>query len=113
MTNQARNSNDKTTRRPTRRCCRFVIRISSLEFDSSFEFRHSDFRCKRPRHQPGRLPRGEGVGAVLLEVLLALALFCGAAGVIMGSLTSSVRAVDRLRLEAQAADLAVTTLSEI
>ena len=31
----------------------------------------------------------------------------------MGSLTSSVRAVDRLRLEAQAADLAVTTLSEI
>ncbi|MHC1763552.1 MAG: hypothetical protein AB9869_04485 [Verrucomicrobiia bacterium] len=52
-------------------------------------------------------------GAVLLEVVLALALFVVAATILTSGMSSSLDAVDRLRLNAHAADLAVTTLSEL
>jgi len=51
--------------------------------------------------------------AALLEVLLALALFFGVAIAVMGGLGTSIKAARDLRLEAEAADLAVTLLSEI
>lgn len=56
---------------------------------------------------------GRESGAVLLEVVLALALFVVAASILTSGLSSSLDAVDRLRLSAHAADLAVTTLSEL
>ena len=48
-----------------------------------------------------------------MEVVLALALFFGVAVVILGGLNTCMRAVRQVRLEATAADLAVTLLSEI
>lgn len=51
--------------------------------------------------------------AALLEVLLALALFFGVAIGVMGGLGTSIKAVRDIRLEAEAADMAVTLLSEI
>ncbi len=50
-------------------------------------------------------------GALLLEVVLSLGIFVGAAAVCMGGLAASRSTVDRLRDEAVAADLAVTILS--
>jgi hypothetical protein len=50
---------------------------------------------------------------VLLETILALTLFVAAAAVIAGAISSSMSGVERLRLEAHAADLAVTVLSEL
>lgn len=50
---------------------------------------------------------------VLLEVVIALALFFGAAVVVLVGLNSSVVAARKLRLAARAADLAVTLLSEL
>jgi hypothetical protein len=50
---------------------------------------------------------------VLLEVVIALALFFGAAVVVLVGLHSSVVAARKLRLEARGADLAVTLLSEL
>lgn len=61
----------------------------------------------------GLAARRRGKGVMLLEVVLALALFFVTAGVIFGGLDASIGALRRLRLEAQAADLAVTLLSEI
>lgn len=52
-------------------------------------------------------------GAVLLEVVLALLLFVGAAAVISSGLTVSVAAVERLRLNTHAVNLAVSLLSEL
>lgn len=52
-------------------------------------------------------------GAILVEVVLALALFVAAAAVISGALSASMDSVERLRLNAHAADLAVTVLSEL
>lgn len=52
-------------------------------------------------------------GAILLEVVLALAIFAAAAGVIMGAVSSSYRALNRMKLENQAADLAATVMSEV
>ena len=57
------------------------------------------------------LPRRAGVA--LLEVVLALSLFFGVAMVILAGLSACVRSARDIRLEAQAADLAVTLLSEI
>jgi hypothetical protein len=57
-----------------------------------------------------RLPRA---GTVLFEVVLALALFVGAAVVIGTALNSSVQALERQRWNTHAADLAVTILSEM
>lgn len=52
-------------------------------------------------------------GAVLLEVVLALVLFVGAATVITAGLRASVDATDRLRHNTHAANLAVSILSEL
>ena len=62
-----------------------------------------------------RAARGGGVpsGIVLLEVVFALTLFFSAALVVMAGLNSALRTAQRVQLEAQAADLAVTLLSEI
>jgi hypothetical protein len=49
----------------------------------------------------------------LLEVVLALALFFGVAVAILGALNTSLRLVRKVRLDAAAADLAVSLLSEI
>ena len=52
-------------------------------------------------------------GAVLLEVVLALVLFVAAAAILSGGLSSSLDGIERLRLQAHAADLAVSVLSEL
>ena len=49
---------------------------------------------------------------MLLEVVLALVLFVGAATVLTSGLSSSLDSVERLRLNAHAADYAVSVLSE-
>ena len=51
--------------------------------------------------------------AILLEVVLALALFAAAAVIIGTGLGSSIDAVDRQRLDTHAADLAVSVLAEL
>jgi len=50
---------------------------------------------------------------ILLEVVLALALFFGGAMVILAGLNSSLSGIQRVQMKAQAADLAVTLLSEV
>jgi hypothetical protein len=52
-------------------------------------------------------------GAVLLEVVLALVLFVAAAAVLTSGLSSSLDGVERLRLQAHAADMAVSVFSEL
>src|SRR3989440_3723756 len=52
-------------------------------------------------------------GAVLLEVVLALVLFVAAAAIISAGLNASLNSVERLRLNAHAANLAVSVLSEL
>ena len=52
-------------------------------------------------------------GAVLLEVVLALAVFVGTAMAVLGGLSACVKSARNVGLEAQAADLAVTLLSEL
>jgi len=72
-------------------------------------------RAAGPRAAPRRVamaPLGRP-GVALLEVVLALALFFGVAVAILGGLNTCVRLVRQVRLEAAAADLAVTLLSEI
>jgi len=59
-----------------------------------------------------RLPRRRS-GVALLEVVLGLALFFGVAMAILAGLSACVRSAHDMRLEAQAADLAITLLSEI
>ena len=61
----------------------------------------------------GWVARGTECGAVLLEVVLALVLFVAAAAVISGGLHASIESVERLKLSAHAADLAVSVLSEL
>src|ERR1051325_9708343 len=51
--------------------------------------------------------------SVLLEVVLALALFVGAATIISSGINASVQSVSRLRLQNHAANLAITLLSEM
>jgi len=51
--------------------------------------------------------------AVLLEVVLALALFAATSAIVLGSLNACLRASQGIRLEAAAADLSVSLLSEI
>ena len=55
----------------------------------------------------------ERAGAVLIEVILALVLFLGAATIIGTALNSSATGVERLRRSAHAADLATSVLSEL
>ncbi len=52
-------------------------------------------------------------GAILLEVVLALILFVAAAAIVTGGLNASMSSVERLRLNAHAANLAVSVLSEL
>jgi hypothetical protein len=52
-------------------------------------------------------------GSVLLEVVLALALFVGAATIISGGINASIHSVERVRLQNHAVNLAVTILSEM
>ena len=52
-------------------------------------------------------------GAVLLEVVLALALLLFAIGVVNSGLQASVDAVDRMKANAQAMNLAVSVISEV
>ena len=52
-------------------------------------------------------------GAILLEVVLALTLFVSAAAVIGAGLNQCLNAAYRLRTRTEAADLAVTLISEI
>lgn len=52
-------------------------------------------------------------GAILLETLLAIALFAGAALFVIGALRDSAAATERAALRTRAADLARTALSEI
>jgi type II secretory pathway pseudopilin PulG len=52
-------------------------------------------------------------GAVLLEVVLALALLLFAIGVVNSGLQASVDAVDRMKANTQAMNLAVSVMSEI
>jgi hypothetical protein len=61
----------------------------------------------------GTIRRHGRRGSALLEVVLALTLFVGIAYAILAGLAVSVRSATELRQEAQAADLAVTILSEI
>ncbi|MFO1497705.1 MAG: hypothetical protein U1G07_04810 [Verrucomicrobiota bacterium] len=56
---------------------------------------------------------GRDEGAVLLEVVLALVLFVGAAAVLTSGLNSSIEGLERLRRQTHAADLAVSVLSEL
>src|SRR5262249_35492348 len=52
-------------------------------------------------------------GALLLEVVFALALFVGAATVLLGGFNASTRAAQNIKIEATAEDLAVTVMSQI
>jgi hypothetical protein len=56
---------------------------------------------------------GRQSGAVLLEVVLALMLFVAAATILTSGMSSSLDGVTRLRLQAHAADLAVSVASEL
>jgi hypothetical protein len=51
--------------------------------------------------------------SILLEVILALALFVGAATVIAGGINASIQAVERVRLQSHAANLAISLMSEL
>lgn len=63
----------------------------------------------RPRFGPA----GSRGASVLLEVVLALALFAAAAAIIGGALSTSMDTLERLRLNTHAANLAVSVLSEL
>src|SRR5947207_1431059 len=52
-------------------------------------------------------------GSVLLEVVLALALFVGAATVISSGINAAIRSVDRVRLQSHAVNLAISIISEM
>ena len=57
-----------------------------------------------------RLPNS---GAVLFEVVLALVLFTFSVTIISSSFSASMRSVDRMRMELDEANLAISTLAEI
>ena len=55
----------------------------------------------------------ESSGAILFEVVLALALFVFATAVISGGFSTALMSVDRMRAELDASNLAISTLAEI
>lgn len=61
----------------------------------------------------GRQARNLCRGAILLEVVLALGLFVGAAALLGGALSAALDGVERQRLDTHAANLAATALSEV
>jgi len=65
-----------------------------------------------PPGRRGRVDRRRRA-VILLEVVLALALFFAGALVILAGLNASLSGIQRVQMEAQAADLAVTLLSEV
>jgi len=60
-----------------------------------------------------RIERSQEGGSVLLEVVLAVVLFAGAAAVIGVGLKASMDSSERLRLSTHAGNLAVTVASEL
>ena len=52
-------------------------------------------------------------GSILLEVVLALGLFAAAATVISAGISASTQAVERVRLQNHAANLAISLMSEL
>ena len=62
--------------------------------------------------RPSRKAKRMTTGAILFEVVLALALFVFAA-VISGGFSASLKSVDRMRSELDASNLAISTLAEI
>lgn len=58
-------------------------------------------------------PHTRSSGAVLLEVLLALALFVAAAAVMVAALNASLSSLERQRLGLQALNLASSALAEV
>ena len=76
----------------------------------------------RPTRLSRRVPRPAArllhapqrrAGVALLEVVLGLALFFGVAVAVLAGLSTCVRSARDMRLQAQAADLAITLLSEM
>lgn len=65
------------------------------------------------RAMPTRLSDRQRGGTILLEVVLAMAMFSMTAAVIFSGMSASMRASQRGQLAALASDLAVTKLSEI
>ena len=61
----------------------------------------------------GGIRSSSQAGAVLLEVVLALVLFVAAASILSSGLSSSLDALERLRLNTHAVDLAVSVFSEL
>ena len=92
-------------------CCGPVRGRARLagEHRSPFVVRTKAASVARPLN--GNTSRRAGV--VLLEVIIALALFAAAAAVISGSFRACASSVDRLRIQAVADDLAVSLLSEM
>lgn len=67
-----------------------------------------------PQILPNRIRKSPAERAsVLLEVVLALALFIGAATVISAGISASVDAVHRVRLQTHAANLAISLMAEL
>ena len=62
---------------------------------------------------PGPNTGRESIGAILFEVVLALALFVFATAVISGGFSTALKSVDRMRAELDASNLAISTLAEI
>lgn len=62
--------------------------------------------------KPSRLSGGAR-GSVLLEVILALALFVTAAAIVTSGMNASADSLDRQRLNTHAANLAATALAEV
>jgi len=89
-------------------CARRVLRTASGA-PTALPNPQSGFRNRQSKIANRRFPRG----AVLLEVVLALALFVSGALVVLAGLNSALRTARRVQFEARAADLAVTLLSEI
>lgn len=63
--------------------------------------------------QPARTRLPGEKASVLLEVVLALALFVAAATVIGAGIHASIQAVERVRLQNHAANLAISLMSEL
>ena len=78
----------------------------------SINKRLRQFAGQRTRGRQHAAPPGLA-GAVLMEVILAVTLFVGAAVVIGTALHASGQALDRLRLNTHAANLATSLLAEM
>jgi hypothetical protein len=64
-------------------------------------------------HRPGPAVPTRATGAVLLEIVLAMAVFMLAAGILYGAMNNALRRIRAIELQNRAADLAVSKLSEV